>query len=126
MESKIKLADKGDRIGNFIIDIGIIFITYFIFAFVLIALFPDDAIEYQFMLFVISFLYYVTAETIYGKTVGKLITKTSVVDKYNNKAGFWRIFIRTLIRFFFLDIFTFLFSVSGFHDFFSGTRVVKN
>lgn len=122
-----KTADKGARIANFIIDLTAVMIAYSILVCLLVFLFPDVGMEYDFILFITAFLYYFLAETYFGKTIGKVITKTQVVDKYNCKASIWKIFIRTISRCFLpFDFFTFLFGFVGFHDLISGTRVVKN
>ncbi|OOV19862.1 RDD family protein [Flavobacterium sp. LM4] len=70
--------------------------------------------------------YYVLTEGFLGRSLGKFITGTIVINKSGNKPGFRIILIRTLIRFIPLDILSFLGnSGRGWHDSFSNTYVVK-
>lgn len=43
-------------------------------------------------------LYFTVLETMYGKTVGKLMCKLSVVDANGEKPKFWQSLVRTLTR----------------------------
>lgn len=70
--------------------------------------------------------YYVLTEGLFGRSLGKLITGTIVIDKGGNRPGFRAILIRTLVRFIPIDAFTFLGnSGRGWHDSFSNTYVVN-
>jgi uncharacterized RDD family membrane protein YckC len=49
-------------------------------------------------LFAIGFLYFVALEAMTGKTVGKLLTGTRVVDASGGRIGWGKSFIRNLLR----------------------------
>lgn len=125
-----KIADKGARLGNLMIDVFIILLLYFIFllatVFVFSDIINDYVLELELMPLVILLLYYIILESVYGKTIGKMVTKTYVMDKNYKKPSVWKVILRTLFRFFPLGFFAFLFSFYCFHDVWSGTKVVKN
>jgi uncharacterized RDD family membrane protein YckC len=71
-------------------------------------------------------LYYVILEGAFGFTIGKLITRTRVVDESGRKPRLGQILGRTLSRFVPFEPFSFFNdSASGWHDRWSGTRVVR-
>jgi len=70
--------------------------------------------------------YYLFFETVFQATPGKFITRTRVVDLDGNKPPFTSILGRTLSRFVPFEPFSFFSSTEeGWHDRWSGTRVVK-
>jgi len=74
---------------------------------------------------VVLFIYYFASEALFGKTVGKLMTRTRVVAESGAEAQLWRIFLRTLYRFVPFEAISFLVGPSaGWHDRWSKTRVV--
>ena len=123
-------VDKGTRFGNFIIDI-VAFVTLFLLHVLVIdTLFntapdPDSPLlqVYYLMLF---FGYYFLFEYFWGKTPGKFLTKTKVVDMNGEWPGGKKLLIRTLCRFIPFDNFSFLFGMVGWHDSISGTMVVRD
>ncbi|KLU04184.1 membrane protein containing RDD domain protein [Rhodopirellula islandica] len=70
--------------------------------------------------------YYVGMEAIFGVTLAKLITGTRVVSVDGGKAGFGKVFGRTLARMIPFEPFSYLFGDNrvGWHDTLSGTRVI--
>lgn len=76
----------------------------------------------------ILFFYYFALESLFGKTIGKVITKTHIQDIDGNKPGGQKIFIRTITRFIPFEIFTFFFQARpiGLHDKLSKTHVVED
>lgn len=88
----------------------------------------DDAqLLLGYMLFFISYIgYYAFMETKYQKTVGKFLTKTSVVNRDGTKPAFSNILRRTLFRLIPFDRISFLFTRNGFHDKLSNTRIIKD
>lgn len=87
-----------------------------------------EAIEVWFTLyFVLLFaLYYIVLERFFGKTLGKVITKTRVVSYENKRPTFAQIVLRTVIRLIGIDPFSFLFGAQkGWHDLGSNTLVVR-
>lgn len=76
------------------------------------------------VLFIVYFLYYFVFETFFSKTLGKMECK--VVTESGNKAQFYRILVRTVIRnLFIIDWISFLIDKRGLHDKLSNTYVVK-
>ncbi len=73
----------------------------------------------------INLLYYVPSEALFGRTLGKLITRTRVVAVSGEPPTFWQIVGRTCARIIPFEAFTFLNkSGIGAHDSLSRTRVV--
>ena len=73
---------------------------------------------------VLSFFYFFVLESWFGKTLGKFVTRTVVVNRLNNTPSRRELFWRTLLRFIPWDCFTFL-TKSGWHDKYSATKVVR-
>lgn len=75
---------------------------------------------------VLFFAYHLICESIWQRTLGKLITKTKVVDKEGNKPSFLKILGRSLARYIPFEPLSFLFSgyPIGWHDSLSNTLVV--
>ncbi len=75
---------------------------------------------------VIRLLYYVVLETFFGRTIGKFVTQTIVVDENGNLPKHDVILIRTLSRL--IPFYEFSFIVNptrGWHDMLSKTYVVN-
>ena len=71
-------------------------------------------------------IYYSLFEAVTGKSVGKYITKTKVVDQKGEKPEFGTILIRSLCRYIPFDALSFLGSdASGWHDSISKTKVIE-
>lgn len=73
-------------------------------------------------------LYYVPFETGFGRTPAKLITGTKVVSEDGGPPGLGRVLGRTLVRMVPFEVFSFLGGDGrpvGWHDSWSGTRVVR-
>ena len=72
------------------------------------------------------YIYYFTLELTIGQTIGKMITKTRVVNRDNSETpNFKRIFIRTITRLIPIDFISYLFSSNGIHDILSKTELKK-
>jgi len=78
-----------------------------------------------FLVLISFFLYYISMESLLQQTVGKIITKTYVVNIDNTKPNLRTIFIRTLCRLIPLEPLTFVMSSNGLHDLLSKTTVIK-
>ncbi|WP_207431275.1 RDD family protein [Sabulibacter ruber] len=72
------------------------------------------------------FFYYIVLEYLYQKTIGKVLTRTSVVSTTGEPLTLTTVIIRTLCRLIPFEHLSFLFSKSGLHDSLSGTLVVKD
>lgn len=133
-----KAASKNKRFANYIIDIIIFYIFCMIIGGalgILIALINpewlsvfdnDNAIlEYLFG-FICGMIYYTALEATTGRTIGKYITKTKLVDEHGNKPNLKTVLLRSLCRHIPFDAFSFLGSdETGWHDTLSKTRVVN-
>lgn len=130
-------ASQGLRFANFLLDA----IFYLLFTFILtiiiggiIVIASPSAVsfirEYEdFITGVFSlltlFLYYAIFESLTGRSIGKYITKTKVVNENGEKPGYKAILLRSICRFIPFDAFSYLGSEkSGWHDKFSKTKVV--
>jgi len=130
-ESDLRLATRGRRLANSLLDT----VGYYLLAIVMsivMALVSPTLLDrlagpgsYVFA-GTIWLLYYVPMETIFGRTLGKLITGTRVVTEAGKPPGSAQILGRTLIRMIPLEFLTFLDDKPvGWHDRWSGTRVIQ-
>lgn len=131
-------ATKGERFLNYFLDgLAIFFIALGVE--LVLNIFRESVDTYPYpdqrftMLpdFLIGVLYTITYYTVLeattGKSLGKFITKTNVVDAQGNKPSVETILIRSLCRNIPLNAFSFLGEDSrGWHDSISKTRVVKD
>ncbi len=110
--------NKGYRIINFFIDIIVISALTFIIS-------DAFGFEANSIMFIVFFLYYLLFEYFLRQTVGKMITKTVVIDVNNNKPAFYKILLRTLLRFSALDAVSYMFGKElGIHDVLSKSRLI--
>lgn len=135
---QMDVASHGKRFANRLIDYIAYLVFTFIFAFflgiILAILAPsffnrmqNDNPVFNFLIAIVAFiLYYTLSEFIAGRTVGKLITGTKVVDENGNKPSFRTALIRTLCRLIPFEAFSFFGDEPiGWHDTFSKTRVIN-
>lgn len=128
------LANGGLRFANYIIDLIAIIILNLIWGFtiglilgILALSFIDKLLANErFFNFVIGILntmiFYTIFEGLFGKTPGKLITKTKVVDENGKKPDIGTIMLRSLCRLIPFEAFSFLGSEArGWHDTISKT-----
>jgi uncharacterized RDD family membrane protein YckC len=131
------LASSGKRFLNYIIDLVsfvIILIGIGIIIGILSALLGMNEIGawvdglgdlgWNIIAVSVSIIYYTLMEGLFGRSIGKFITGTIVVDENGEKPGFGTIFKRSLCRFIPFDAFTFLGDSRGWHDSISDTYVV--
>lgn len=131
-------ASKGKRLANLIIDRIVIYILTFllgILSFILADMFGMGgflrfienmtAVEELLFGILVSLVYYTAIESITGRTIGKFITNTRVINEGEKKATPDEVFIRSICRFIPFDAFSFLGSEGrGWHDSLAGTFVV--
>ncbi|MCF8296201.1 MAG: RDD family protein [Saprospiraceae bacterium] len=118
-------ANGGKRFANLLIDSIIINFLYFGLLYVL-----DVASDYE-TLFLISYpmqlLYYWIMEYYYGKTIGKMVTKTKVVDINGNRPSSSMAFTRSICRFIPFNALSFLGTPPrGWHDTIAKSFVVRD
>ena len=73
----------------------------------------------------VPLLYYVPLEQRYGRTLGKVVSRTRVDRMGGGRPGFGRAVARSLIRVVPFEPLSFVFAHRGWHDEWSGTRVVR-
>lgn len=119
-------ASKGKRFVNYLID-------YIIFggfpAILIIQLEGHSELlkRYDGLFFIVYFfVYFLLTEYYMGKTIGKFITRTTVVVENFEKPSFLKIFIRTLCRFIPLEPISAIISYNPWHDSISKTYVVND
>lgn len=118
------MSGKTLRLANFLLD------TVIYFAFTIVLLFIlQNTIEQEKVKWIsisIYFLYYFIFEYTKGQTLGKIITGSKVLSiPEKRKNYFFRILLRTLMRFIPIDILSYLFSYRGLHDWISQTTIIK-
>ena len=123
-------ASLGARFLNFIIDaiVARIVVTGLAFGAVAVIGRGDSAVVAATVVAVAGFLaYYIVLEAGFGWTVGKLITGTRVIRFDGDKPRVPQVIGRTFARFVPFEPFSVLFGSTslGWHDSWSGTRVVK-
>jgi uncharacterized RDD family membrane protein YckC len=129
-ESEQEPASRGRRFANLLIDT----LCYYALTMVVgvgIALVDASFLEHMSTVGEYLFgtglmlVYYLPSEALFGRTVGKLVTRTRVVSQSGGPPDFLQVLRRTLIRFVPFEAFTFLSERSvGLHDRWSETRVV--
>ena len=132
-------AGMGKRFLNYLLDTIFMYIItgiiFFLAGIVLGLIYPaavgwigdNDKLANFILGFTISMFYYSAFESAGGQTLGKLITKTKVVNLAGEVPGLRIIIIRTLCRFIPFDGLSFLFgSGTGWHDTISKTMVITS
>jgi uncharacterized RDD family membrane protein YckC len=118
---ELLLVPRNIRFYNVLIDfIAIIFITYFLLSLI------GEVDENVILIFwpFVAFIYYLLFESLFGITVGKIVTKSKVINCFGEKPHFFSIFMRTLCRYIPFDAFTYLTEGEGWHGAFTGTYVI--
>lgn len=114
------------RLANWLIDliaIGLLFA-------VLVRLPPANLVPIEhlrWLLIGVAYCYYVLSESLFQRTLGKWLTRSTVVNLQDEKPGFGRILLRSLCRFLPLEPLSIFLSRKDlcWHDSLSGTRVIS-
>ncbi len=137
-DTKVPAASQNKRLVNYLVDqvflVGCGMLFGVALGLVLVYVFPD----YLYLLdeenkladyvlgFVIAMIYYSFFEGFTGRSLGKFFTKTKVVTEEGERPDFKTVVVRSLCRHIPFNAFSFLSSDGiGWHDKFSGTRVVE-
>lgn len=133
-----RIASKGKRFANYIIDLIFFWFFSYIFSVILVIVLvlvsprsllffiENSYAEYLFR-FIVAMIYYSSFEVLTGRTIAKFITKTKVVKENGEKPNFGTILIRSLCRFIPLEPFSFLgLENKGWHDRISKTIVIES
>ncbi len=133
----IRPTRRSKRFFNYLIDMIFLYMIFFFIGIILggVALATGDTIDdsaisdWTWNLIGIAFflVYYITFESIFGKTIGKMVTNTKVVTVNGSKPSVQHIIKRSFIRFIPFECFSLL-SVNpqGWHDKWSETMVVDD
>ena len=132
------LVSSGTRFLNYIIDLVSFFVVLItigvvlgiltnLFGMTALGLWVDGLgdLGWNVVAITVSIIYYTIMEGLFGRSVGKFITGSVVVDENGEKPGFGTIFKRSLCRYIPFDAFTFLGGSRGWHDSISDTYVVS-
>ncbi|WP_430909451.1 RDD family protein [Maribacter sp. 2-571] len=134
----ILAASANKRLANYLIDqvflVGCGMLIGVMLGLVLVYFYPEHLylldeenrlVEYVLGV-IIAMLYYSFFEGFTGRSLGKFFTKTKVVTEDGDRPDFKTVFIRSLCRHIPFNAFSFLGGEGiGWHDKFSGTRVVE-
>lgn len=133
-KEELILASRGKRFANAIIDRIAFYIIFFALSMIAALIFGPEILDSmsninRFADYLITalflFIYYFLSELLMkGRTIGKLITKTCVVDEYGKVPDFSVTLKRTACRFVPFDALSFL-GDGGWHDDWSGTKVIE-
>ncbi|MBF4514853.1 RDD family protein [Flavobacterium sp. ANB] len=129
-------ASNGSRFLNYILDLVAFVIIFFLFCIALgifIGLIGKTdwitdmgELGWNLIAFTLFLLYYTLLEGFFGRSIGKFITGTILVDENGQRPSFGTVFKRSLCRLIPFDAFSFLGSDGrGWHDTISDTYVVN-
>ncbi|WP_375324790.1 RDD family protein [Flagellimonas sp. GZD32] len=124
---KYKEASKKKRLLNYVIDT----LIYFLIAFGLLEilnLFTEIYISEELVLIFVSALYYILLEFFFGKTIGKFLTKSKVVDLFGENIDFRTSMVRYFCRWIPFETFSLALGsdAKAWHDLISKTLVIDD
>ena len=112
------------RLLNFIIDSILFFIIVIVFSLLFKNMVEKEHLKI--FMIILYYSYYFIFEYFIGQTIGKMITKTKVVNiNDDEKPNFIKIIIRTLSRLIPIDFLSYLFISNGIHDLLSKTKLKR-
>ncbi len=121
-------AGVGLRFGNLFVDIICLFACNFVVGIIIglsgFGRMLNEPLYVNLMSILILILYYTLSEGLTGRTVGKLVTGTKVLNEKDEPPSFLNILGRTICRLIPFEAFSFLGSGYGWHDSISSTKVV--
>lgn len=126
---------KGTRFVNYLVDGIVVYVLDTVLSKILLPSYDPSDLEAMMsalpaiigLNLLIFVAYYVGMEASGGRTVGKFLTNTKTIDLNGNQPDAGTIVKRSLIRIIPFEPFSYLFGNDnmGWHDRWSGTRVVK-
>lgn len=127
---ELEVASTGQRFANLLLDYVGILCFAFVAGLGLAFVSPELILNANDWVLGLAFqlLYYLPTEAIFGRSPAKLITGTRVVSKEGSPASLPQVVGRTLARLVPFEAFSFLGANGrpvGWHDSWSGTRVVR-
>ncbi len=125
----MQIVGIGTRVLNFLVDTIIIAIIS-MFSYhgwnLYVMFYGYPGFNFGWFFFGILFIYYLVFEFIFGRTPGKWLSYSKVVNREGKRASFGKIFLRSLTRLLLIDMFFIPFLDKTLHDYFSKTEVVES
>lgn len=130
IKRKVKTVQGGARFGHYLLDVLVI--TAIIFVLIAIGIMDErdfttggrnGGFQVNYSAYFIMLLYYAATEFFMGRTIGKMATKSFVIDEYARKPEIGVVLLRNLIRLVPFEAFSCL-GERGWHDKWSNTWVV--
>lgn len=125
----IQLASQGQRFGTLLLDYFFLFIFAFVFGVFVSVLGGSVQNMNEYLLWlIVSCLYYIPQEALWGRTLGKLIMGTKAVNEDGSELTFGPALGRTLCRFIPFEAFSFFGGNGrprGWHDTIPKTKVIS-
>ena len=128
----VEPAGQGLRFANMLIDSAVQFGIGFVAGFAIVAMAGNDGLIFlegiggNLIGIPIGLAYYFLMEVTTGRTLGKLVTGTKVVNEHGEPASTGQILGRTFSRFIPFEAFSFLGTpCRGWHDSLPNTYVIK-
>lgn len=121
----MRVSELSHRVKNLMIDTMIsMFLGLILFLIIIFNFDVDQSrIVYAFVFLSARTFYYVITEYFLARSIGKILTKTKVVNKNGSRASLITVIIRSICRLIPLNPFSFLFGWDW-HDKLSKTKVV--
>ncbi|NCU02958.1 MAG: RDD family protein [Chitinophagaceae bacterium] len=124
-----KVASKGTRMANYMVDMCAVLliaaIVEYVYSLASVSLFDNWMPMPGIFFYIVYLCYYLLFEFFLASTPGKLLTRTTVKRIDGTKPSFAQLFIRNVMRLFPFYEFTHLFGLGpGLHDHLSKTTVV--
>ncbi|WP_299458582.1 RDD family protein [uncultured Microscilla sp.] len=127
-----QMVNSNTRLIHHIVDVVAVYLLFFVI--IKISLSTGSRLWYRMTYFdvilffyLVKMSYYALMEIFFSKTIGKMITKTKVVDMEGNKPTLFQIIFRSFFRLIPFEPFSFLGTdASGWHDKMSDTRVISD
>lgn len=127
-EVLVDYANKTTRFFNHVIDILFFWILWiahvFLFDVETVADLSSGVVRIIYFT-IFFFLYHFLFELLFGRTIGKFITGTKVIDEDGNKPNFLTLLVRNAGRLIPFNAISFLLFKAGWHDAISKTTVVN-
>lgn len=124
----MKHVGVGTRVVNFLVDTAVIFVVAYIASeiwnwYVFHWRYPY--FKFGWIFAAVLFIYYTVFEALTGRSLGKMLSYTHVVNRQNRRPGFLQILLRSLVRLTIIDPFFIPFLDKPLHDYLSKTEVVE-
>ena len=124
----MKIVGDGTRALNFFIDTLLVFLLAFICIRIwdwYVVYWGYTHYKFGWFFFSIQFIYYFFFETLFARTPGKWLSYSKLVNLEGKKPGIFWVFIRSITRIIFIDMFFIPLLGKPLHDYTSKTTVIQ-